>query len=99
MTDGGRRDYGINEGKAIQFHTQGFDKQSCEYLAQALRERYEWNCNVKEDYSDNSKNNKYYLIQVEASSFESVMEVLDGRVLDTFKNRLPKPRKSREKSS
>jgi hypothetical protein len=38
--DGGRQDYSENSGKAIQLHTQGFDKSSQEVLAEALRANF-----------------------------------------------------------
>jgi hypothetical protein len=90
-SDGGRRDYGKNEGKAIQFHTQGFNFQSCEHLASALTNRYNWDIQVRLDYKNESKN--FYLIQVEASSFESFLHNIEGYILPSFKQRLPSARK------
>lgn len=91
-TDGGRRDYGVNEGKAIQFHTQGFDDAAQENLAKALRDRYSWNASVRPDYV-NEKGQKFSLVQIEASSFENFVEVVEPFILPYFKKRLPKPRK------
>lgn len=85
-SDGGKRDYGPNQGKAIQFHTQGFSKQNCETLALALRSKYGWNVIVKLDYDD-----KYY-IQVEADSFDSFLKYVYPYILDHFCEKLPKPR-------
>jgi hypothetical protein len=90
--DGGRRDYGVNEGKAIQFHTQGFSKECCEKLTQALKDRYQWDVTTKFDYVDENKRERY-LIQVEASSFESFMEQIPAYILPHFLKRLPSQRK------
>lgn len=84
--DGGRRDYGKNEGKAIQFHTQAFTKECVENLAKALKKRYNWNVQVKLDYDDK------YLLQVEASSFESFIDTVRPFILPEFVKRLPKDR-------
>ena len=84
-SDGGRRDYGSNEGKAVQFHTQGFTKKDCETLVSALKSNYEWEVDLKLDYED-----KYY-IQIEASSFDSFKSIVSPYILDHFLERLPKP--------
>lgn len=89
--DGGRRDYGANEGKAIQFHTQGFPLQCCERLAAGLRHNYGWNVAPRFDYKD-SLGRERFLIQVEASSFESFMSEIQPLILESFQGRLPKPR-------
>lgn len=94
--DGGRRDYGKNEGKAIQLHTQGFSKECVDQLATALKSRYGWNANCKFDYTS-SKGKDLYLIQVEADSFEAFVSTIDPYILPEFKGRLPKPRSPRSR--
>lgn len=90
--DGGRRDYGPNEGKAIQFHTQGFGYDGCVLLAGALEERYGWNTTVKYDYT-NPNGVEMFLVQIEASSFESFVTTVGPFILSDFQKRLPSPRK------
>lgn len=88
--DGGRRDYGKNEGKAIQFHTQGFTKPCIETLAEALSDKYGWDARAKLNYTD--KGRDFYLLQIEANSFESFMEIVQPYILPNFRKRLPKER-------
>lgn len=90
--DGGRRDYGVNQGKAIQFHTQGFTYNCCVILANALKERYGWQVTVKFDYT-NPKGIDMYLLQIESNSFESFIEKVEPYILPDFKKRLPSLRK------
>lgn len=98
--DGGRRDYGKNEGKAIQFYTQGFDLNSIENLVNALRKRYNWDVSCQFDRTS-SKGESLYLIQVEASSFDSFYKTIHPFLLPNFARRLPQLRsdRSRWKSS
>jgi hypothetical protein len=93
--DGGKRDYGKNQGKAIQFHTHGFDLKSVEILRDALHNIYEWDVSVKLDYSRDGKD--FYLLQIEASSFNSFVSQIEPLILPTFKKRLPKPRSKRSR--
>lgn len=90
--DGGRRDYGLNEGKAIQFHTQGFSAECSEHLANALANRYGWVTKSKFDFQS-PNGTKRYIVQIEAASFESFVEIVDPYILPCFKKRLPAPRK------
>lgn len=90
--DGGRRDYGKNEGKAIQFYSQGFSKEDNERLAQALKNKYGWNARAKKDVS-HSKKRDLYLIQIEAENFESFVDIVKPYILPNFHKRLPSPRK------
>lgn len=96
--DGGRRDYGINEGKAIQFHTQGFSKEGCDRLAAAVKEPYGWNAQVIFDYANHK--GEFYLVQIEASSFDSFEATIKTYVLPEFWRKLPTSRspKSRFKT-
>ncbi len=94
--DGSKRDHGKHRGKAIQFHTQGFSQQCCIYLAQALSERYNWEVNAKYDYT-NPEGKKMYLVQIEASSFDSFVEKVGYYVLPDFEKRLPSPRSTRSR--
>lgn len=94
--DGSKRDHGIHRGKAIQFHTQGFSKQCCIYLAQALRKEYNWEVEEKYDYT-NPKGKKMYLVQIEASSFDRFVEKVGYYILPDFEKRLPSPRSARSR--
>lgn len=96
--DGGRRDYGVNEGKAIQFHTQGFSKKCVDQLVDALKQRYGWNVRSKLD-GTNTKGETYYLIQIEANSFDSFMQEITPYILSNFIKRLPKPRSNTSRFS
>ena len=93
--DGGRRDYGKNEGKAIQFHTQGFSKTCCDKLATALNRRYGWNTRVVLDYTKAER--EFFYIQIEASSFNSFESILKPYILPEFYRRLPKTRSSQSR--
>jgi hypothetical protein len=86
--DGGRRDYGVNQGKAVQFHTQGFSRECCDRLAEALRERYGWDITVVPD----KRGRPYHLLQVEASSFDSFEATMKPFILPEFFRRLPTSR-------
>lgn len=90
--DGGKRDYGKNQGKAVQFHTQGFKKNECEILAQGLRENFKWDARVIHD-GVNKQNVNTYLIQVEASSFDRLYSELSPYLSQRFLEKLPSPRK------
>lgn len=89
--DGGRRDYGENQGKAIQLHTQGFTEECCNRLAAALESRYNWKIRVVYD-KDNRKGVKTFILQIEASSFESFTEIVMDYILPHFQQRLPSQR-------
>lgn len=91
-SDGGKADYTANEGKGIHFHTQGFSLECNERLAQALRNRYSWNTRVVFDYTNNNKD--FYLLQIDASSFNSVEKILKPYILDSFLRKFPSPRRS-----
>lgn len=90
--DGGRRDYGKNQGKAIQFYTQGFTENCCNILANALKNRYNWNTTVKFDYT-NPEGINMFLLQIESNSFESFITTVGPYILSNFQERLPSPRK------
>lgn len=94
--DGGRRDYGVNEGKAIQFHTQNFSENCVDLLVDALKRRYGWNVRKKLD-GTNTKGEEYFLIQIEADSFDSFMKEITPYILPNFIKRLPKPRSTRSR--
>lgn len=89
--DGSRRDHGKNEGKAIQFHSQGFTPKDNKCLADALAAVYGWKTQAKLDYI-NPEGLEMYLVQVEASSFDSFYETVEPYILPHFKKRLPSPR-------
>jgi hypothetical protein len=89
--DGGKRDYGKNQGKAIQFATHGFSKQCNERLALALREKYKWKVEVKFDYT-NEKDQDFYLLQVEAESYDSFRKYIVPYILNSFLRKVPSPR-------
>lgn len=91
--DGGKRDYGVNQGKAVQLHTQGFDKPTQQSLAQALNSRYGWEVVVKPSHQNPKTKEQFYLLQVEASSFDSFYQTVEPFVLNVFKKRFPSPRK------
>lgn len=89
--DGGKRDYGKEQGKAIQFASQGFTKECNERLALALREKYKWKVEVKFDYT-NEKGQDFYLIQVEAQSYDSFRKYIVPYILKSFLRKVPSPR-------
>lgn len=93
--DGGRRDYGKNQGKAIQFHTQGFSEQCCKILVNSLQDNYGWNVILKEDRLSKS-GHQLDLIQIEASSFEQFYNTITPYLLSSFFGRLPSLRKLRD---
>lgn len=89
--DGGKRDYGKNQGKAIQFASHGLTKECNETLAQALRTKYKWKVEVKLDYT-NKKNQDFHYIQVEAESYDSFRKYIVPYVLNSFLRKVPSPR-------
>lgn len=98
--DGGRQDYSENSGKAIQFHAQGFDKDSLDNLAKALCENFGWDVTVKKDYM-NTKSEQFYLIHVSPADFESFVDTIGPSIPVHFQAKLPAPRslKSRHRKS
>lgn len=90
--DGGRRDYGVNQGKAIQFAVHGFDYASIQVLQQCLIEIYGWDVRIRFDYR-NSSGREFYLLQLEANSFESFSAQITPYILPVFLQRLPSARR------
>ena len=94
--DGGRKTYGLIEGKTIRFHTEGFSLSDCQTLADALKNRYGWNVEVVV----RKRNNKYYnKLQITKDSFDSFCETVKPYILPSFYKRLPlyAPRLERNK--
>lgn len=88
--DGGKADYTPNQGKGIQFHTQGFSLECIKRLAQALRSRYSWEARAVFDYTNGERD--FYYLQVDAASFNSVERILKAYILPSFLRRFPTPR-------
>lgn len=89
--DGGKDDYTPNQGKGIQFATHGFSLECNQRLAEALRNRYGWEVSCVYDYTNN-KNEDLYFLQIHASSFNSVEQILKPYILDSFLRKFPSPR-------
>jgi len=93
-TDGGRRDYGKNEGKAIQFHTQGFTQEGCEALAWHLTNKLDLETKSKYDYTSPDGTQRF-LLEVHARSFETFVDRVGPYILPNFEKRLPRPRRGK----
>lgn len=87
MDDGGKMDYGSNEGKGITLNTQCFTKDEVDLLCDELSEKFNFNCWPK-------KNKNGYVISISGKSYENFV----GRVMpyleESMKTKIPSPRKT-----
>jgi len=87
MDDGGKLDYGPNQGKGIVFNTQNFDFSEVENLCEILEKKFALKAWPK-------KNKGKFIVAVSGKDYEKVIEILDSYIIPSMKHKLPSPRKS-----
>lgn len=87
MDDGGKMDYGPNEGKGITLNTQCFTKNEVELLCDELIEKFDFRCWPK-------KNKNGYVISISGKSYENFVNRVMPYLDESMKTKLPSPRKT-----
>lgn len=91
--DGGKADFTRNQGKGITFNTQGFKKEECQILCDALYENLGIEALVKKD----SSSPKLYRIDTAGASYDRFIEIVGPYIDPCFKSKLPTPRLARSR--
>jgi len=86
--DGGKADFTQNQGKGITFNTQGFKKEDCQILCDALSENLGIEALVKKD----SSSPEQYRIDTAGASYDRFIEIVGPYIDPCFKSKLPTPR-------
>jgi len=86
--DGGKADFTKNKGKGITFNTQGFKKEECQILCDALLQNLGIESSVKKD----SSSPEQYRIDTAGSSYDRFIEIVGPYIDPCFKSKLPTPR-------
>ena len=92
MDDGGKMDYGKNQGKGIVFNTHGFEKNEVEALCLSLSNKFNLECWAK-------RNKKKYIVAISGKSYEQVLFLIKDLVIPSLHNKFPSPRRERQKKS
>lgn len=91
--DGGKADFTKNQGKGITFNTQGFKKEECQILCDALYENLGIVASVKQDSSSPLQ----YRIDTAGPSYDRFIEIVGPYIDPCFKSKLPTPRLPRSR--
>jgi hypothetical protein len=86
MDDGGKMDYGPNQGKGMILHTQAFSKEEVDSLCEGLREKFNLICWTKPD-------KQYFSLAISGKSYETLMDLICPYVIPSMRSKLPSPRK------
>lgn len=86
--DGGKADFTQNQGKGIPFNTQGFKKEECQILCDALSENLGIEALVKKD----SSSPEQYRIDTAGASYDRFIEIVGPYIDPCFQSKLPTPR-------
>lgn len=87
--DGGKR--GTVTDKGILFHTQGFTKEGCDILSEALRNNLDLEAKTTEDTHNRWPEPKYTVL-ISATSYDLFITEVGPYIHPCFKDRLPPPR-------
>jgi LAGLIDADG DNA endonuclease family len=87
MDDGGKMDYGPNQGKGIVFNTQCFTLDEVQNLCEILKENFELKSWPK-------KNKGGYVVAVSGTDYEKFLQIVEPFVIPEMKHKFPTPRKS-----
>jgi LAGLIDADG DNA endonuclease family len=88
MDDGGKMDYGPNEGNGTILHTQAFSEEEVGYLCEGLQDKFDLQCWSKKDKS-------YYCLAISGKSYEPLMEIIDEHIIPSMRHKLPSPRRKK----
>lgn len=89
MGDGGKESSRkLFSSKGIQLHTQGFDYNSNQILADSLKRRYGWDIALK---PERDKPNQYF-IEISPKSYDSFIEHVGPFIHPSMSHKLPAPR-------
>lgn len=87
LDDGGKLDYGSNEGKGIVFNTQGFSFEECEQMSLELKEKFGFNSWV-------GLNKNKPVIKISGADFEKFVALVRPFLIPSLLSKLPSPRKT-----
>lgn len=87
MDDGGKMDYGPNEGKGILLHTQGFNLEEVEFLSEGLIEKYNLICYPK------LERKTQYMVAISGYSYETFLNLVKDHIIPFMEYKIPSPRK------
>lgn len=85
MDDGGKMDYGPNQGKGMILHTQAFSKEEVDSLCEGLREKFNLICWTKPD-------KQYFSLAISGKSYETLMDLICPYIIPSMRYKLPSPR-------
>lgn len=89
MDDGGKLDYGPNEGKGFVLNTQGFLEDDVHCLATELQQKFELHTWVK-------PNKKGYVVAISGNDYEKFCSFIKPYLLPSMEHKIPTPRKVRK---
>lgn len=92
--DGSRRS--SDRDKGIMFHTQGFTKEGCEILAEALRDNLGFSATAEEDTHDRWTEPKYTVV-ISGDSYDSFITKVGPYIHSCFKTKLPAGRSDKSR--
>jgi len=88
MDDGGKLDYGPNEGKGFVLNTQGFVEQDVHYLAEGLEQKFGLQTWVK-------PNKNGYVVAISGQDYEKFLALIDPYLIQSMRHKIPTPRKTK----
>lgn len=92
MDDGGKMDYGKNEGKGIVYNTHGFSHDEVKALCSGLAKKFKLECWPK-------KNKKKYIVAISGKCYEQMIDLIGSLVIPSLQSKLPSPRRPRKKKT
>lgn len=90
MDDGGKMDYGKNQGKGIVFNTHGFLHEEVNDLCLGLGKKFNLECWPK-------PNKKKSIVAISGKCYEQMIDLIGSRVIPSLQSKLPSPRRTRKK--
>ena len=89
MDDGGKLDYGPNDGKGFVLNTQGFLEDEVHHLATGLQQKFGLKTRVK-------PNKKGYVVAISGEDYEKFCTLLEPYLIPSMKHKVPTPRKPKK---
>ena len=89
--DGTKGDHGKNQGKQLEFSTQGFTKTDNDFLVSVLRKRFQINADVQFDYTGADGRDRYR-IRVSGPSFDRLLRQIAPYIPAGMSSRVPNGR-------
>jgi len=87
MDDGGKMDYGPNQGKGLVFNTHCFTLAEVTDLCNVLKENFDFKTWPK-------KNKGAYIVAISGKDFEKFLDLVDPYIIPSMRYKLPSKRKS-----